>query len=413
MLTYVLIALGGAIGSVGRAWLGAAMVTWTGPSFPWGTLLINVLGSFVIGFFATLTATDGRFPIAADWRAFVMIGICGGFTTFSSFSLQSFDLLRDGRPAQALGNVALSVLLCLGAVALGYAGAQATRLSPLASLEPTGRERPGHAILALLHDPRTAARQLNAASLLLSRGAGGHITVLAIDEPMRSTFLPTEELLTTERRNEIAAQRQNWTGTLREMFAVWQQGPGAQGITTRWIDTRRDSAQAIVEHARRAHLLLLERQGDPGEAARLHAALARSGRPLLLMPPEGGLPFGRIIAIAWKDDASARAAIRSAAPLLAQAERLVVLRLGPARDAAPPPLPAGVPVGEPDAGADDGRSDGTRLLAMAHAAGADMLVMGGLPHGSAREALLGGVTRHVLKASDLPVLMQHDRNFAA
>src|SRR5690349_14201516 len=99
MLTYFWIALGGALGSVGRAWLALAVARITGPQFPWGTILINVIGSFVIGFFGALTAAEGRFAVPADARAFVMVGICGGFTTFSSFSLQTLDLIRDGRAA--------------------------------------------------------------------------------------------------------------------------------------------------------------------------------------------------------------------------------------------------------------------------------------------------------------------------
>ena len=125
MLSYALIGLGGAIGSIARAWLGTVMIGLVGASFPWGTILINVIGSFVIGCFATLTATDGRF--AADTRSFVMIGLCGGFTTFSSFSLQTLDLLRDGRPGQALGNVVLSVALCLAGVGIGASVALTTR----------------------------------------------------------------------------------------------------------------------------------------------------------------------------------------------------------------------------------------------------------------------------------------------
>ena len=120
LLTYALIALGGAIGSVARAWLGNALVALTGPAFPWGTIAINVLGSFVIGLFGTLTATDGRFAASFDTRAFVMVGLCGGFTTFSSFSLQTLDLLRSGQSGRALVNVAASVVLCVGAVALGH-----------------------------------------------------------------------------------------------------------------------------------------------------------------------------------------------------------------------------------------------------------------------------------------------------
>jgi CrcB protein len=124
-MTYVWIALGGALGSVGRAWLALVMVRLTGPHFPWGTILINVVGSFVIGFFGTLSGAAGRFPLSTDARAFVMVGICGGFTTLSSFSLQTLDLARDGRPGQAAANVLVSVLLCFGSVAAGHYGAEA------------------------------------------------------------------------------------------------------------------------------------------------------------------------------------------------------------------------------------------------------------------------------------------------
>ena len=125
MASYLWIALGGALGSAARAWMATAVARATGPDFPWGTIAINVLGSFVIGGFGALTAAGGRYPVPLDARAFVMIGLCGGFTTFSSFSLQTLDLLRAGRPGQALANVALSVLLCLAAVAAGHYGAAA------------------------------------------------------------------------------------------------------------------------------------------------------------------------------------------------------------------------------------------------------------------------------------------------
>lgn len=119
-VTYLWVALGGAIGSVARAWLTLAVARLTGPQFPWGTILINVMGSFVIGFFAKLSSgPDSRF-VPAEVRAFVMIGLCGGFTTFSSFSLQTMELFQDGQSGQALGNVALSVCVCLASVAAGY-----------------------------------------------------------------------------------------------------------------------------------------------------------------------------------------------------------------------------------------------------------------------------------------------------
>ncbi len=141
MLSYVLVAIGGAIGSVLRAWVGNVMVALTGPAFPWGTLLINVVGSFVIGCFAVLTAADSRFAAPAELRTFVMVGLCGGFTTFSAFSLQTLDLARDGRVGQALGNVVLSVALCLAGVAAGALLATSLRGPPtVAAALPSGRD---------------------------------------------------------------------------------------------------------------------------------------------------------------------------------------------------------------------------------------------------------------------------------
>jgi CrcB protein len=84
------------------------------------TVLINVLGSFVIGFFGTFTVAGGRFSVPENIRMFVMVGICGGFTTFSAFSLQSFDMMRSGTWGKALLNIGLSVVLCLLAVGMGH-----------------------------------------------------------------------------------------------------------------------------------------------------------------------------------------------------------------------------------------------------------------------------------------------------
>jgi len=91
-----------------------------GETFPWGTLIVNVTGSFIIGFFATLTGPDGRVFVGTTGRQFVMIGICGGYPTFSSFSLQTLNLMNDGEWFYVGGNIVGSVVLCLAAVWAGH-----------------------------------------------------------------------------------------------------------------------------------------------------------------------------------------------------------------------------------------------------------------------------------------------------
>ena len=118
----LLLALGGALGTLARYALSLLALP-ISQTLPWGTILINVAGSFAIGAFGTLTLAHGRFPVPEAARLFVMVGVCGGFTTFSSFSLQTLDLLRAGAPGRALVNVALSVALCVTAVSLGHAAA--------------------------------------------------------------------------------------------------------------------------------------------------------------------------------------------------------------------------------------------------------------------------------------------------
>ncbi|MGH7024678.1 MAG: fluoride efflux transporter CrcB [Caulobacteraceae bacterium] len=125
MVTYLWVALGGALGSMARYGCSSLIANWFGQTFPIGTLVINVMGSFVIGFFATMTGPDGRVLVSGDIRQFVMIGICGGYTTFSSFSLQTLTLAQDGEFIRAGLNVGVSVMLCLFAVWLGYVAAVA------------------------------------------------------------------------------------------------------------------------------------------------------------------------------------------------------------------------------------------------------------------------------------------------
>jgi CrcB protein len=122
MLSYLYVALGGAIGSVARYWLSGLIASskFFGQSFPWGTLVVNITGCFIIGLFNSLTVAEGRVAASPDLRTFFMIGICGGYTTFSSFSLQTLTLAEEGEWLYAGGNVLLSVVLCLLGVWLGH-----------------------------------------------------------------------------------------------------------------------------------------------------------------------------------------------------------------------------------------------------------------------------------------------------
>ena len=117
--TCLIVMAGGALGTLAR-YAVSVLAMPISRDLPWGTVIINVTGSLIIGLFSTLTLANGRFPVSDNMRLFVMIGLCGGYTTFSSFSLQTLDLLRSGATVRACINVAASVVLCIGAVAVGH-----------------------------------------------------------------------------------------------------------------------------------------------------------------------------------------------------------------------------------------------------------------------------------------------------
>ena len=119
-MSYLWVTVGSALGGLLRFIIGKLAISYDlSMGFPVGTVLINVIGSFVIGYFGTLTLHSGRYPASDNVRLFVMVGICGGFTTFSSFSLQTLNLATDGEYLYAGLNIVLSVVLCLIAVWLG------------------------------------------------------------------------------------------------------------------------------------------------------------------------------------------------------------------------------------------------------------------------------------------------------
>ena len=124
-MTPLLIAVGGALGSLARFWISEALALAFGPAFPWGTLLVNITGSFVIGLAAGGTIGDTRLIASPFVRHFVMVGLCGGYTTFSAFSLQTVSMLQAGDVGRASLNVVASVATCLVATWAGFALAAA------------------------------------------------------------------------------------------------------------------------------------------------------------------------------------------------------------------------------------------------------------------------------------------------
>lgn len=131
---YLVVALGAALGGSARAALSLAAISVAGDGFPWGTLVANTLGSFVICAYATLTAPDGRLLVGPRQRQFVMTGLCGGFTTFSVFSLETFRFAARGEPAMAALNVMLSLTAWLVAAWAGQA--LAVRINRLEGARP-------------------------------------------------------------------------------------------------------------------------------------------------------------------------------------------------------------------------------------------------------------------------------------
>lgn len=119
MFAWIAVGLGGALGSMARHGVNRLVHQhWPELRFPLGTVVVNVVGCCVIGVLAGLVVS-GRLPMRFYWREFVFVGIVGGFTTFSTFGLDTIILLRTGSPAQALSNVAVQVVCGLGAVYVG------------------------------------------------------------------------------------------------------------------------------------------------------------------------------------------------------------------------------------------------------------------------------------------------------
>ena len=265
-------------------------------------------------------------------------------------------------------------------------------------------------ILILLDHPAAADGLLNAASCLAARLHGPHIKVLAPRVPPASTILPTEEILTRGMQARLRAQEAARVAALKTSFDAWT---SRQTAPADWLDIEAIAVDLIVEWGKRADIIVMERPprrdlGPKWQA--LSAALFETDRPVLVIPPGHTKPFGQHVAIAWRDDPHAVRAVLSALHCTtppSSVHLLAGMRPGSHHPTVPDILTEHgiaadlqfIPIGEAPFGA--------TLLASAHQAGCDMLVMGAYAHNAWRDLLLGGVTRYMLGHSDLPVLMRH------
>ncbi|WP_135465621.1 universal stress protein [Crenalkalicoccus roseus] len=268
-------------------------------------------------------------------------------------------------------------------------------------------------VLVLLERPDRADSLLAAAGRLAELLGGARIDALAVRVPPETTILPSEEVMTREHHDRIVAREQARMAALRRSFEPWALRVSAGGMPASWCEVEGLADAVVEEWGRAADVLVLPRPDEhDGPEARqaIHAALFRTDRPGLLVPPGFTGPFGRRVAIAWREDRCATRAVLSALRCRLPPEAVHVIT-GLRAGAPPPRIPAILEEHEVEAELHvlpiGPGVFGEALLAKAHALGADMLVMGAYLHSPLRELVLGGVTRWMLAHADLPVLMRH------
>jgi len=269
-------------------------------------------------------------------------------------------------------------------------------------------------VLVALHRLETAAEMLDAAECLAHLIGGARITALAVREPVHVSALGAESL-TYEADALLAAKDREHRrmAVLKQAFERWVADRPSSTIAVRWVEVEGNAATIMEERGNRADIVVISRpQEEDGASMRqaVRAALFATERPVLMLPPDPPVRFGRCVAIAWKDDPRMLKALIPALRLLARAEQVHVV-IGVREGAARPVVP--LVFREHDIRADlhvlpiGSGSFGEMLLEKVHQLGADLLVMGAYAHSPVREAILGGVTRYMLDHADLPVLMRH------
>ena len=275
----------------------------------------------------------------------------------------------------------------------------------------TGGGTISQTILALLDRRETAHPVLVAAALVADRLGDAEIEVLHVRHDALEGFMPTEEIMTSKRRQELDLEAAQLSTDLHAVFDAWRD-TRKNGV---WREFVGQTAPFIAAQAEEVDLIVIGHgqhhlKADAAQA--LHVALFKARLSTLLVPPAEPAALGACIAVAWKQSDAAIRAIEAALPLLLRAEQVCVLmETDHASDTAPLELvdrlaQAGVPVHVLRFEAGE-RSTGEALIAEAHEAGADLLVMGAYTHNRLTEFILGGATREVIAAADLPVLLHH------
>ncbi|HZT86722.1 MAG TPA: universal stress protein [Stellaceae bacterium] len=261
-------------------------------------------------------------------------------------------------------------------------------------------------VLVILGRAEAAEACLDAAAHAARALGDARVIAVATRTPIESQVLPSEEVLTSRRRAELQQRADAAIAGLKARFDAWQR---ERGLPASWTEAAGAAADEIHRHGQAVELLVVAAAPGAHDGTALRTALLDTQRPVILVPDRIGPSLGRRVAIAWHEDEPAVRAVLAAMPFLVAAERIWVLqasRAGQAMGRLPAILEEhgiaaelrGVPAGH-DAGA--------ALLAEAHALAADLLVMGAYAHSPLVEAVLGGVTRTVLRRADLPVLLRH------
>jgi nucleotide-binding universal stress UspA family protein len=267
----------------------------------------------------------------------------------------------------------------------------------------------GEVVVAVLNRTGDAEALLDAGARLLQITGGGRLKAWAVRMPPTEGLLPSEEVLTASREAAILAEQQDWAGQLRGVVDGWTGRGQHPGIQIDWLDIEGGATEVIVDHGRRADVIVVARptgQDTPRMRDGLHAALFETDTPVLVIPPGFRGILGQIVAIAWKNEERAVKAVRACIPILRKARSVHIIRANH-----PAEMPAVLE--EHDIPAvlhtvpDGAGTAAERILQAAHQIGADLLVMGAFTHGEWREMMFGGVTRTMLAEADLPLFMRH------